>query len=181
MATSLSDIRFKIERNVKLTLEDADVINWCNYVNTDVGMGINIPADPPASITLTTTDLEYALPATLKIINRLRLQSVIDQGLDAELRINYRIYNGNIILPRVLWIAPDTLVVDYYKHMTYFTSEDDEIDIADRFTPLYTFYGIAVSKGSDPLADPSYLNVKKQVLAYYALSNEPITIDGRWR
>jgi len=181
MTTSLSDIRFMIERNVKTTLEDADVVNWCNYVNTDVGMGINIPADPAESIVLTTTDLEYALPVNLKIINRLRLQSVIDQGLDAELRVNYRIYNGNIILPRVCWMAPDTLVIDYYKHMTYFTEIEDVIDIDDRFTPLYTFYGISVAKGNDPLVDPAYLNVKRQVLAYYSLSNEPIVVEGRWR
>ncbi len=180
MTTSLSDIRFQIERNVKASCENEDVINWCNYVNSDVGMAINIPSASPAEITLTTTDLAYTLPADLKIINRLRLQSSIDEGIDAEFIVSYRIYNGQIVLPRYLWIAPDTLIIDYYKHMTLFTDIEDEIDIDDRFAPLYTFYGIAKTKGHEPTQDVGYLNMKTQLLAYYSLRIEPVVIQGRW-
>jgi hypothetical protein len=192
--STLHQIRFLIERQVKEELEDADVLNWCNEVNADIGTNINVPADA-YSITLNTTDLEYALPANLKIINRLRLQSLIDQGIDAEIVCNYRIYNGNLILPRVLWIAPDELVVDYYKHLTYFTDIMDDIDIPDRLQTVYTFYGfmkyygmpsIVANMGelsSRRMADNyagMYANMRNQVISYYSLSDEPTVVDGGW-
>lgn len=193
--TTLFDIRIKIEQQIRpTTLDNADIVTWANEVNADIGMNFNLPAEP-ALITLTSTDLEYALPDDLKIINRLRLQSVIDSGIDAELRMSYRIYNGKIILPRVSWLAPDTLVVDYYKHLTVFTDTDDEIELDDRYAPMYQFYGLmkyyespeAMERFGEQSAqrkmqssESKYNNMKMQLTAYQSLSNEPIVIEGRW-
>lgn len=97
MATSLLDIRFMLERQIRPSnIDNADFVIWCNEANDDIGINFNLPADPEV-IELSTTTLEYTLPDDLKIINRLRLQSVIDSGLDAEFQINYRIYNGKLI------------------------------------------------------------------------------------
>ncbi len=180
MATTLSQIRFLIERNlasIPMTITDEDMVIWANEVNMDVGINIDIPATAQ-SITLDTSTLAYTLNANLKIINRLRLQSDIDAGDDISLTINYRIYNGQIIIPTVFWVAPDDLVVDYYKHMTYFAAVTESIDIADRFTPLYTFYGI---KHFKPDYEVRYQAMKDQVVSYYSLSNEPVVIESRWR
>lgn len=180
MATTLSSIRFLIEREAKENVENEDIINWCNQVNIDVGTGINIPSATPQSITLLTTTIEYSLNADLKVINRLRLQSDIDDDIDRDLNIKYRIYNQKIILPNsTFWVAPDTLVVDYYKHMTYFAAVTESIDIADRFTPLYTFYGLKKIKGTEEY-ERMYQNMKNQVISYYSLGNEPVTVDRRW-
>lgn len=194
MTTTLTDIRYLIEREVKDTIENEDVINWCNQVNADIGTNINIPATA-SSIALNSTDLEYALPSDLKIINRLRLQSVIDEGIDRELLTPYRIYNGYLILPRVFWLAPDTLMLDYYKHLTNFTSISDNIDLPDRLNTVYSFYGFmkyykqpnVMQKMGEPsarkqaeTAERMYLNMKDQVISYYSLGNEPVVVDRRW-
>lgn len=195
MATTISDIRFLIEREIQVTLENEDVINWCNQVSMDVGTNINVPSATPATIVLTSTDLEYNLPVDVKIINRLRLQSDIDAGLDKNLQITYRIYNGNIIFQRVYWMIPDTIIADYFKDMTYFTAVTDLIDIADRFTPLYVYYGMMKYYGTPAYMEmvgtstankkiessfSAYLNMKNQVIAYYSLGNEPVTVERRW-
>lgn len=180
MATTLSEIRFLIERNLSdlpVTITNDDMIIWANEVNMDVGINIDIPADPQ-TITLDTSTLAYDLNANLKIINRLRLQSDIDAGDDISLTMNYRIYNGQIIIPTVFWVAPDNLIVDYYKHMTYFSAITESIDIPDRFTPLYTFY---VIKHFKPDYEARYQAMKDQVVSYYSLSNEPVVIESRWR
>lgn len=195
MATTLSTIRFLIESQIRpVSLENADVINWCNEVNADIGLNFNIPA-AAETIPLTATDLEYELPTDLKIINRLRLQSVIDEGIDAELQINYRIYNGYLILPRVTWIAPDDLVLDYYKHLTTFTAITENIELDDRYAPIYQFYGLmkfyelpeTAERIGDQVAlrkmqsnESKYNSMKKQLTSYQMLSNEPVIIDGRW-
>jgi hypothetical protein len=194
MATTLSDIRFLIERQVKYAIEDADVLNWSNEVNADIGTNINIPTDP-VEITLTTTDLEYTLPDDLKLINRLRLQSDINQMIDTDLLIDYRIYSGKIILPRILWIAPDTLVVDYYKHLTYFETIFDEIDLPDRLRTVYTFYGFSKyyqqpdviarigenqARANQQNYAQMYEGMKINVISYYSLSDEPVIIDRMW-
>ena len=194
MTTSLSNIRFKIESQIRpVSLDNADVVDWCNEANSDIGLNFNLPGS--TSIALTATDLQYQLPTDLKIINRLRLQSVIDEGIDAELQINYRIYNGYIILPRVTWIAPDDLVVDYYKHLTTFTDIDDLIELDDRYAPIYTFYGLMkyyeLPETAERIGDQAatrklqsnqvkYENMKNQLTAYQSLSNEPVVLDGRW-
>ena len=193
MATLL-DLRYIIEKQVKDTIENQEMVNWANEVNADIGTNVNIPADA-VSITLTPTDLEYTLPAELKVINRLRLQSWIDQHLDIDFTTPYRIYNGKIILPRILWIAPDELVVDYYKHLTYFQTESDVIDIPDRLSTVYTFYGfwkyynmpeVLVKMGETQARKMAemylnmYNNMKNQVISYYSLSDEPTTVEGMW-
>lgn len=179
MTTTLSDIHFKIEREAKEQIDPEDVINWANEVNMDVGIGINVPSATPQSITLLTTTIEYSLNADLKVINRLRLQSDIDDDIDRDLSLKHRIYNQKIILPNsTFWIAPDTLVVDYYKHMAYHALITENIDLADRFTPLYTFYGLKKIKGAE--YELMYQNMKNQVISYYSLGNEPVTIDRRW-
>ncbi|CAH1205624.1 hypothetical protein PAECIP111893_02381 [Paenibacillus plantiphilus] len=194
MAT-LVDIRYLTEQDIKSDLENTDIVNWSNEVNMDIGNNIEIPSAAPANIVLTSTDLEYSLPIDLKIINRMRLQSDIDQGYDRNIELGYRIYNGEIVLPRVFWLAPDTLVVDYFKHMTYFANVTESIDIADRFTPLYKFYylwryyespfalerfGAQEAKRKAEMMQAGYMNIKNQVVAYYSLGNEPVVIEGRW-
>lgn len=194
MATLL-DIRYLTEQDIKIDLENTDIINWSNEVNMDVGTNIDIPSAAPANIALNSTDLEYTLPADLKIINRMRLQRDIDQGTDRSIELGCRIYNGKVILPHTFWLAPDTLVVDYFKHMTYFTKVTDSIDIDDRFTPLYKFYylyryyespfaldrfGQQESKRKAEMMQGGYINIKNQVIAYYSLGNEPVVIEGRW-
>ncbi|CAM4097651.1 hypothetical protein L1N85_10690 [Paenibacillus alkaliterrae] len=194
MAKTLEDIRFLIEQEVKTPIENQDVINWCNQVNADIGMNINIPATP-SSIALTATALEYTLPTNLKIINRLRLQSIINEGIDTEFGVNYRIYNGKIIFPRTLWIAPDTLVVDYYKHLTTFTLITNAIELDDRYYPIYQFYGLlkyyrqpsvvsqlgeAHARRESETNERLYNGMKNQLTAYQMLGNEPVVIDSRW-
>jgi hypothetical protein len=194
MAKSLLDLRFIIENQTKpFSLDNEDVIIWGNEVNADIGLSINVPSSE--NIALNTTDLQYALPADLKIINRLQLQSVIDEGIDAEFGIDYRIYNGNIVFPHVIWIAPDALVVDYYKHLTTFTSITDEIELDDRYVPIYQFYGLmkfyeipaVIEKIGDQAAnrrmlsyERKYEDMKNKLTSYQMLSNEPVVIDGRW-
>lgn len=194
MATSLLDIRFQTERQTRpTTLDNDDFLIWANEANADIGMNFDLPAS--TTISLTTTDLEYALPSDLKIINRLRLQSVVDDGLDREFGIDYRIYNGTIIFPRTLWIAPDTVIVDYYKHFNVFTSIDDLIELDDRYAPLYMHYalmkyydlpetttliGEQTALRKMQAAEARYRNMKVQLTAYQQLSNEPVTIQGRW-
>lgn len=195
MATKLSDIRFLIEREVKDSIENEDVVSWCNQVNADIGTNINIPANTPLTIALTPTDLQYSLTADLKIINRLRLQSVLDQGIDTELAANYRIYNGKIIFPRTFWSAPDTLLVDYYKHMTYFADISDVIDLPDRLNTVYTFYGLikyykqptvlqrmgeAQARKEAETAERMYFGMKDQVVSYFSLGDEPVVVNRRW-
>lgn len=191
----LSEIRFMIERQIKpVTLDNDDVLDWCNEANSDLGSNFNLPA-PPEVITLNSTDIEYLLPEDLKIINRLRLQSVIDEGIDAEFKMNYRIYNGYLVLPRISWIVPDDLVVDYYKHLTTFTSIEDEIELEDRYATVYVFYGL-MKYYEQPSSyelygeqnarlrmqanQAKYTDMKNQLTSYQSLSNEPVVIEGRW-
>lgn len=192
MATLL-DIRALVEQEIKMPIENADVVNWSNQVNMEVGTQINVPSSTPASIVL-TTDLSYDLPEDLKIINRIRLQSDIDNGIDRDIDLGYRIYSGKIILPRTFWLMPDTLIIDYYKDMTYFTDVGDSIDIADRFSTLYASYilwryfdspsamqsmGAEARRRSD-LMQAMYQNMKTQVISYYSLGDQPVVLQGRW-
>lgn len=192
MATTLSAIRFLVEREVGVTLDDADILNWCNQVNMDVGININI--QDTVQILLTTTGLEYLLPDDLKIINRLWLQSEFDAGIDKEFTLKYRTYAGKIILARP-WIEEAALNIDYYRDMIYFTSIDDLIELDDRFTPLYVFYckltyhnqqkpmdnvNWRVAINSINVLQNGYNSMKNQVTSYYSLGNDPVVIDERW-
>lgn len=192
MATTLETIRFIIERSVRDTLDSDWVIDRCNDAQSEFSLNINIPAT--STITLTTTGLQYTLPADLKIINRLWLQSDYDNGIDKEFKWPYRIYNGKIIFQQP-WIQTDTLNVDYYRNMKYFSVITDTIDIADRFTPLYTSYGQreyyniptvkerlgeAISRKEWEKHNARYNAIATQIVSYYSIQNEPVTVDERW-
>jgi hypothetical protein len=186
----LSDIRALIEREIKpYQIENEDTINWCNQVNADVGTEINLPDSE--DIPLLTTAFIYALPTDLKVINRLNLQSLIDEGKDREWNINYRIYNGELILPTTPF-QEDTLVLDYYKNLTYHTDITQTLDLPNRFTPLYTYYGImkyyqsfevierlgdAQARLRSELNQRMYMSMRKQVIATYSLGEQPTVID----
>lgn len=193
MTTSISDIKFLLQRELQdSTIDNETVIIWCNNANSDFGLNLNIPTT--STIAVITTDLSYALPADLKIINRLSFQSDIDEGLDREFKGSYRIYNGTIIFPTYFTEA-DTLNVDYYKQMTYFTAITDAIDINDRYNTIYTAYckmqyydlpstierlGAQVATRKHQDAQGAYQNMKNAVTQLYALNIEPTTIQARW-
>lgn len=188
----LLDIRFLLEREIKEAIENEDIINWANQVNADVGVNLNLPAT--GQIHLNTTEIEYPEPAGIKVINRLWLQSDFDSGLDREFTWSYRRYNGKFILARP-FSQDDTLNVDFYKHLTYFTDIGESIDLDDRYTPLYTFYGLmkyyklpsviqrlgeAQARQEAQSAQGMYLNMKQQVTSLYALNSEPTVIKEAW-
>lgn len=193
MATTLSDIRFTLQRELQdSTIDNETVIIWCNNANSDFGMNLNVPTS--STIALTTTDLSYALPSDLKVINRLSFQSDIDNGVDREFQGSYRIYNGQIIFPTYFTQA-DTLNIDYYSQLTYFTDITDVIDIDDRYNTIYTAYGkmqyydlpstlerlggqLTTRKHQD--AQVAYNTIKNAVTQQYSLQNEPTTIQERW-
>jgi hypothetical protein len=192
MAKTLEDIRFVVEREVGI-LENAIIINWCNDANMDFGTVLNVPA-PTHPITLTTTDLEYALPSDLKEINRLWLQSDFESGINRDLRTNYRIYNGKMQFS-VPFPSIDTLNVDYYKYLTFFDAMSDVIDFEDRYMTVYTAYcamryfmlrstqealGESVAQLNYERAAGSYQMAKNQVIQNYSFKNPDLTIKERW-
>lgn len=192
MATSLEDIRFIIERSVGASIENEWMINCANDAQAEFSLDINI--QDTDTIALTTSDLEYTLPADLKIINRLWLQSEFDAGIDREFKWTYRTYAGKIIF-RQPWHQTDTMNVDYYRNMTYFTSIADEIDLDDRFAPLYTSYGqreyydlpqVKQSIGEAQARkewekhNMRYMNIRQQVTSYYSIQNDGVSVNERW-
>lgn len=193
MAITLSNIKYILQRELQdSNIDDETVLIWCNNAQSDFAVNLNIPAT--GTISVITTDLSYPLPTDLKIINRLYFQSDYDNGIDKEYSGPYRIYNGQIIFP-TYFMQADTLNVDYYKQMTYFTDIDDVIDINDRYSTIYTFYGkmsyygspSAVEKFGQQLANRrlqdstnAYFNIRKQVIQHYLVQNEPVTVDERW-
>jgi hypothetical protein len=188
----LLDLRFIVERFTGGTVDNEWFINVCNDAQAEFALNINIQdAD---QISLTTSDLEYTLPTGLKIINRLWLQSNFDAGIDKEFKWPYRTYKGKIIFTQP-WVQTDTLNIDYYRHMTYFTSMDDEIDIEERFNSLYTSYGqreyydrpeVRAAIGESQARkewekhNARYLNIQQQVISYYNIQNEPVSVNERW-
>src|SRR5690606_7647848 len=178
MATSLLDIRFIIERYTGGNLDNEWVIQVCNDARAEFSLDINIP--DTAQISIDPSKMEYTLPNDLKIINRLRLQSDVDAGVDKDFVWPYRIYNGNIIFRRP-WYANDTLNIDFYRNMKHFSSVEDEIDLDDRFAPLYTSYGqreyYDIPSVRDALGesqarrewekhDSRYMNIRHQLTSY---------------
>lgn len=189
MATTIENIRFKVETNVKDTIDNESVIEWCNDAQSEIIMMIDIPAQ--TTLAITTTDLSYTLPVTdIKRINRLWLQSERDKGADRDISVSYRLYNSKIIFGN-LFSAADTLNIEYYKHMKYFTLVADLIDLNDRYTPLYTSYGQAqyydlphvIERLGEQQARRQYekhygryMNIRDQISAYYASQAQPSTI-----
>lgn len=193
MTTSLSDIRFILQMELQdSTIDNEIVIIWCNNANSDFGINLNIPTT--STVDVITTELSYTLPADLKVINRLFFQSDITNGLDREYTGSYRIYNGQIIFP-MYFTQADTLNIDYYKQMTYFTAITDAIDIDDRFNTIYTAYskmqyyslpttieklGAQQANRKAQDAQLMYQSVKHAVVQQYLLKNEPTTVQERW-
>lgn len=191
MAVTLDDIRSIVTRETGITaIEEESIINWCNDLNVDVGSAINVLGET-YQIALTTTDLDYALPEGLKEINRLWLQSDFDNGVNRELKVRYRVYNGRIEFP-IPFLAVDTLNIDYYKFLTYFTSGTDVIDLPDRYITLYTSYckmryyelQSTISQGSSlPNYDRSsqaFQMVKRQVIQNYSFTTPDLSVMERW-
>jgi hypothetical protein len=195
MTTTISDIRFNVERETGEQFEDELILSWCNNAQSDFGAGLNVPATE--TIAANTTKLTYPLPADLKVITRLWSQTDYDNGIDAPLSDSYRIFNGNIIFPSYFRDA-FTLNVDYYKSLKYFTAATDAIDIDDRFISIYTYYCKAMYymerktiQGSSirdirmaMLAAQSiltmYNTIKASVISQYLFRNEPSTVNERW-
>ncbi|WP_138752762.1 hypothetical protein [Paenibacillus sinopodophylli] len=193
MAVTLGDIRSVVIRETGMTvIEHESIINWCNDANMDIGVALNVPATT-FQIALTTTDLSYALPVDAKEINRLWLESDIDAGINRDLSVNYRIYNGLIEFP-IAFPTLDTLNIDYYKILTYFTTETDVIDFPDRYITIYTSYckmryyelfstqeklGQVATLNYDRSAQ-IYQSTKRQIIQNYSFTNPDLTIKERW-
>lgn len=137
MATTLSDIRFKAETDIDDNLSDANVVNWCNQAQMEFMLRVFVPAN--TTIAINTTDVKYALPENLKSIRQLRLQSVLDRGLNVPYNPVYTIYDGYLQVPYP-FDNDDTLLIDYYANLKVFSSVSDEIDLEDRFQNLYISY-----------------------------------------
>jgi hypothetical protein len=195
MTTTISTIRNNVERELGETFDNELILLWCNNAQIDFGAGINVPAT--STIAVTTTALTYPLPIDLKIITRLWSQTEYNNGIDAPLQANYRIFNGNIIFSSYFREA-FTLNIDYYKNLKYFTAVTDVIDIDDRFITIYTYYCKAMYymerktiSGTSirdiriaMLASQSVLNmynmIKAQVIQQYSFGKEPSTVNERW-
>jgi hypothetical protein len=192
----LLDIKFILQRELQdSTIDDETVLIWCNNANSDFGVNLNIPES--SSIYVSTTELSYDLPDDIKVINRLSLQSDMDHGVDKAFTGSYRIYNGKIIFPGY-FTKDDTLNLDYYKQLTYFTDIQNAIDIDDRYGTIYIYYAksmyynerkaiVGSSMRDMRLAMMSaqsimnmYSAVKKQIIQQYSFHNEPTTIQERW-
>jgi len=189
---TLEDIRSIVQRETGLT-EHELVIQWANDANMDFGTVLNVPGTT-SPITVNTTDLEYTLPTDLKEINRLWLQSDYDAGMDREIRVPYRIYNGKIKFPTP-FSAADTLNIDYYKFLTHFDDITDSIDFPDRYITVYTAYcfmryyglqstrdklGQAVAQQNYDRAANAYQMAKNQVIQNYSFTNPDLTVLERW-
>lgn len=180
MATTLSDIRFIVERDIENYLENQSVINWANAAQAEFMLQIFIPGSTTQAIN--TTSLTYALtPTTIRQIRRLRLQSDIDNLRNRTYNPVYTFYNGVFEVPAPFGAA-DTLLIDFYANLKTFTAITDAIDLADRFAPLYTsfiktmYYALPSTrvKIGEKSADTNYqreyslhLTLKKQVSDFY--------------
>lgn len=192
MATTLEQIRFDIERAVKSSVEDDEVINWSNDAQTELMMIVDLPST--LAVAVNTTDLVYAAAIEVKRINRLWLTSERNAGVDRDISKAYRLYNGSIIFESRFGQA-DTLNIDYYRHLKYFTAITDEIDVEDRFKSLYTSYGIAqyydnpqtIDKIGTQQANRQYdkhygrhITIRDQIAAQYVMQSQPSTIKEAW-
>lgn len=191
MAT-LEEIRAVVEKETG-PLENEWVVNWCNDVNADIETAIFLPA-PTYQISINTTDTEYPLPADIKEINRLWLQSEFDNGINREIRVPYRIYNVTISFPRP-FPFDDTLNVDYYKFLDRFDDITDSTELPDRFMSLYTSYcvgryygllkiqqelGELQARRNYERAAANYNATKMQVVQAYGFTNPDLSIRERW-
>lgn len=172
-------------------LNDKQIINWCNQANADFMLRIFIPGSTTQAID--TTSLSYTLtPVTIRSIRRLRLQSDVTNKLNRPYNPVYTFYNGLFEVPQP-FLSADTLLIDYYAYLTTFTAATDEIDLEDRFKPLYTSYvemqyyllastrkniGELQSQRMYEIAFGIYNMMKKQVTDFYTISigiQKPLT------
>lgn len=183
MATTIEDIRFTVERNVQEVLENDFVIHACNVAQAEFMLRVKIPGS--TTLTVDTTTLEYnSLPSSILEFRRFRWQSDLDNGYNRPISPVYTWYNGIFEVP-VPFPKADDLLIDYYAYLSDFTEIDDEIDLADRFKPLYTSYVEAVyynlpssrdrfgEQQAQRMYERSYAyysNIKKQVMDYYIVS-----------
>lgn len=195
MTILLSDIRYTVEQELETNIDNETIILWCNNAQSDFGAALNVPETN--TISVTPTQLTYALPADLKAITRLWSQTDYDNGIDSPLQANYRIFNGNIIF-QTYFRQADTIHIDYYKLLKYFTSISDAIDIDDRFITIYTYYcqsmyyakrksiqgtsirDIRIAMLSAQSITGMYNAVKAQVIQQYLFRNEPSEVAERW-
>jgi hypothetical protein len=192
VATTLSDIRFEIERFVKDTVENVEVIDWCNDAQIELLAIINLP--DTVTIPVNTSDISYPFTSDVKRINRMWMDSEREAGVDRDIPMSYRIYNEEIIFHN-RFDRDDTLHIDFYRHLTYFTDINDLIDIDDRFKTLYTSYGIAqyydnpqtIVRIGENLSSRQYekhygrhMTVRDQIAAQYITQIQPSTIKEAW-
>jgi hypothetical protein len=195
MTVLLSDIRDTVSQELGVIFENETIILWCNNAQSDFGASINVPATSPLSVT--PTQLTYALPTDLKVITRLWSQTDYTNGIDSPLQANYRIFNGNIIFQSYFRQA-DTINIDYYKLLKYFTAITDSIEIDDRYITIYTYYcqsmyyakqksiqgssirDIRIAMLSAQSIMGMYNSVKAQVIQQYLFRNEPSEVAERW-
>lgn len=195
MTILLSDIRDTVSQELGVNFENETIILWCNNAQSDFGASLNVPET--STIAVTQTQLTYPLPTDLKVITRLWSQTDYANGIDSPLQANYRIFNGNIIF-QTYFRQADTINVDYYKLLTYFTSIDNPIDIDDRYITIYTYYcqsmyyakqksiqgtsirDIRIAMLSAQSIMGMYNSVKAQVIQQYLFRNEPSEVAERW-
>jgi hypothetical protein len=189
MATTLEKIRLKIEDAVNDAVTNESVIEWCNDAQSEIMMAIDIPDS--ATLSVNTTDLSYPLvPTNIKRINRLWLSSERSAGVDRDINVPYRIYDGSIVFAQRFG-KEDTLNIEYYRHLTYFTAITQNIDIDDRYATLYSSYGIAQYYDSPKVIErlgelPAqrqydkhygrHMNIRNQISAQYLMEMQPSTI-----
>lgn len=138
MAATLSDIRFSVERNIQDELDNDFVVHSCNVAQSEFMLRVKLPKS--TTLAVNTTALTYSsLPTDVLDFRRFRYQSDIDNGVNRPVFPTYSYYNGAFEVPSP-FPQDDTLLIDYYGYLTNFTTIDDEIDLADRFKPLYTTY-----------------------------------------
>lgn len=185
MAT-LADVRFIAERDIEDHLDNDSVIAWANAAQNEFMLRIFIPDS--LTLPVNTTDLSYDLTVeNIREFRRIRRQSDLDNGVNRPYYPVYTFYNGIFEVP-VAFQTTDTLLIDFYRFMTYFTDIEDTIDLDERFLPLYTTYiksqyyqlsstaeRIGVERAS--IKHQEALNAhniaKKQVADYYIIATKP--------
>jgi hypothetical protein len=191
--TTLEQIRTKIETSVQDAVTNESVIEWCNDAQSELLMQIDVPTS--TTIAINTSDLSYPLIVTnIRRINRLWLTSEREQGVDRDISIPYRIYDGQIVFAYRFGKA-DTLNIEYYRHLTYFTAIEQNIDLEDRYATLYSSYGIAqyydipstIQRVGDSQAKRQYekhysrhIGIRDQIAAQFTLQTQPSTIKEAW-
>lgn len=180
--TTLSDIRYICERNVEGTLDNDQVVNWCNLANSEFNLRLFIPGS--TTLDVTTSDLTYTLSTSIRQIRRIRSQTDLNNGINREIYPVYTFYNGKFEVPTAFSTA-DTLLIDYYAYLTVFTDIANNIDLADRYKEFYTSYVEmkyhmlpSVHEKLGSLADIKYQSastlhaiIRKQVADFYVIDN----------